>query len=194
MNKQIVVITGSPRLRGNSNALAEAFIRRAGCYGYKVLRFDAANMTLSGCNACKCCYTAGRACISDDDFNLIASRIETADAVVFALPVYWFSFPAQIKCVIDKFHAFLAGGRDVAGKRFCFMTCCAEGDDEVLCGVVRPLELMARLLGWRMVGDVAVSGVTDAGDVLAADATRRAVLLAERLHRDFECGTATTER
>ena len=36
--------------------------------------------------------------------------------MVFSMPVYWFSIPAQIKGVIDRLLSFVVGGKDIAGK------------------------------------------------------------------------------
>ena len=101
MSKKIVVITGSPRKNGNSFAMTEAFIQAAEEKGHSVTRFDAAAMNVGGCHACETCYKSGKACSFDDDFNTIAPAILEADAVVFAMPVYWYSIPAQIKAVTD---------------------------------------------------------------------------------------------
>ena len=91
MNKKIVVITGSPRKNGNSFAMTEAFIKAAEAKGHIVTRFDAAMRKLGGCHACETCFTTGKACTFDDDFNTIAPAILEADAVVFTTPVYWYS-------------------------------------------------------------------------------------------------------
>ena len=101
MNKKIVVITGSPRKKGNSFAMTDAFIQAAEAKGHTVTRFDAAMKNVGGCRACETCFKTGKACSFDDDFNGIASAILEADAVVFTMPVYWYSIPAQIKGVIE---------------------------------------------------------------------------------------------
>ena len=36
--------------------------------------------------------------------------------MVFSMPVYWYSIPAQIKGVIDRLFSFVVGGKDIAGK------------------------------------------------------------------------------
>ncbi len=36
--------------------------------------------------------------------------------MVFSMPVYWFSIPAQIKGGIDRLFSFVVGGKDIAGK------------------------------------------------------------------------------
>lgn len=111
MSKKIVVITGSPRKKGNSFAMTDAFIEAAKAKGHTVTRFDAAMMKLSGCHACETCYKTDKACSFDDDFNLIAPAILEADALVFTMPVYWYSIPSQIKSVIDRIYSLVVGER-----------------------------------------------------------------------------------
>ena len=53
MSKKIVVITGSPRKKGNSFAMTDAFIQAAQAKGHTVTRFDAAGKKLTGCHACE---------------------------------------------------------------------------------------------------------------------------------------------
>lgn len=116
MGKNIVVITGSPRKNGNSFAMTDAFINEAQKNGHTVTRFDAAMMNIGGCRACETCYKTGKACSFVDDFNIIAPEILKADAIVFTMPVYWYSIPAQIKGVIDKIYSLVVGGKDISGK------------------------------------------------------------------------------
>ena len=116
MSKKITVITGSPRKNGNSFAMTDAFIKAAEAKGHSVERFDAAMMKIGGCHACETCYQTGKACSFDDDFNIIAPAILEADVLVFTMPVYWYSIPAQIKGVIDRIYSMVAGGKEIAGK------------------------------------------------------------------------------
>ena len=118
MRSKVAVITGSPRGDGNSFAMTDAFIRRAEADGHTVTRFDAALRKVGGCRACETCFKTGKACSFDDDFDAIAPAILEADVVVFSMPVYWYSIPAQIKGVIDRICSFVVGGRDIAGKRW----------------------------------------------------------------------------
>lgn len=46
MSKKIVVITGSPRKKGNSFAMTEAFIKAAEKRGHTITRFDVAMMNV----------------------------------------------------------------------------------------------------------------------------------------------------
>ena len=179
--KKIVVITGSPRKNGNSSAMTDAFIQAAESRGYAVTRFDTADKRLTGCRACETCYSTGRACTFDDDFNTFAPAILKADAVVFAMPVYWYSIPAQIKAVIDKLYALVVGGKDYAGKACALIACCEEADMTVLDGVRVPMERTAALLKWNMVGEVLVPGVLNPGDIDRTDGCQQAAALAEKI-------------
>lgn len=177
---KIAVITGSPRKNGNSFAMTRAFVEAAEARGHSVQRFDAAFMNIGGCRACQTCYSTGKACSFDDDFNRIAPALLEADAVVYTMPVYWYSIPAQIKGVIDRIFSLVIGGKAVAGKKCALITCCEEADMSVMDGVRIPIERSAALLKWEMVGEVLVPGVLDAGDIAKTDGCRQAAALAAK--------------
>lgn len=180
MSKKIVVITGSPRKGGNSFAMTDAFIAAAQAAGHSVERFDAAFMKIGGCHACETCFKTGKACSFDDDFNIIAASILTADAVVFTMPVYWYSIPSQIKGVIDRIYSFCVAGKDIAGKQCALIACCEEEDMTVLDGVRIPYERTVALLKWKSVGEVLVPGVLNRGDIQKTDGVARAAALAAK--------------
>ena len=186
MSKKIVVITGSPRKKGNSFAMTDAFIQAAQAKGHQITRFDAAMMNVGGCHACETCYKTGKACSFDDDFNTVAPAILEADAVVFTTPVYWYSIPAQIKSVIDRLYSLLVGGKDFAGKECAVIACCEEEDMSVLDGVRVPMERTAALLKWKMVGEVMVPGVLNVGDIEKTDGCKQAADLADKIGRRQE--------
>ena len=181
MSKKIVVITGSPRKNGNSFAMTKAFIEAAEAKGHIVTRFDAATRKIDGCHACETCFSTGQACSFDDDFNIIAPDILEADAIVFTTPVYWYSIPAQIKGVIDRIFSLVIGGKDIAGKECALITCCEEEDMSVMDGVRVPIERMAALNKWKMVGEVLIPGVLNPGDIEKTDGCKKAAALADAI-------------
>lgn len=175
---KIVVITGSPRRKGNSFAMTDAFVKAAEAKGNSVTRFDAAFMKIGGCHACMTCFKTGKACSFDDDFNQIAEAVLKADAVVYTMPVYWYSIPSQIKGVIDRIFSLVVVGKDISGKKCALITCCEESDMTVMDGVRIPLERSAKLLKWQMVGEVLVPGVLNEGAVSDTDGCEQAAALA----------------
>lgn len=181
MSKKIVVLTGSPRKNGNSFAMTDAFIKAAEEKGHTVTRFDAAMKKVEGCHACETCYSTGKACSFDDDFNTIAPAILEADTIVFTMPVYWYSIPAQIKGVIDRIFSMVVGGKDITGKECALITCCEEDDMSVMDGVRIPMERMCALNKWKMVGEVLIPGVLNEGDIDKTDGCKKAAALADIL-------------
>ena len=181
MSKTIVVITGSTRKNGNSFAMTYAFIRAAEGKGHTITRFDAAMKKVGGCRACETCFSTGKACTFDDDFNTIAPAILEADAIVFTMPVYWYSIPAQIKGVIDRIFSMVVGGKDIAGKECALITCCEEDDMSVMDGVRIQVERMCALNKWKLVGEVLIPGVLNAGDIDKTDGNKKAAALADAI-------------
>lgn len=104
-----------------------------------------------------------------------------ADAVVFTTPVYWYSIPAQIKCVIDRIFSFVVGGKDISGKECALIACCEEDDMSVMDGVRIPIERSAALIKWHMVGEVLVPGVLNVGDIEKTDGCAQAAALADKI-------------
>jgi len=178
---RIALITGSPRKHGNSFAMAQAFVEEAERCGHTVQRFDAAFMKIGGCHACETCYKTGKACSFDDDFNLIAPVVLQSDAVVFVMPTYWYSIPAQIKGVIDRLYSLVVGGKAIAGKKCGLIACCEENDMSVMDGVRIPIERSAALLKWEMAGEVLVPGVLNEGDIDNTDGCKQAAALVHKL-------------
>lgn len=176
---KITVITGSPRRNGNTFAMVDAFIKAAEAKGHEVVRFDAAMMHIGGCHACVTCFKTGKACSFDDDFNIIAPHILDADAIVYAMPLYWYSIPAQIKGVIDRVFSFYVAEKPIQGKKMGLICCCEEDDVTMLDGIRIPMERTAALLKWDIVGEVLVPGVYEAGDIAKTDGCGRAAALAE---------------
>ena len=161
MSKKIVVITGSPRKKGNSFAMTEVFIKAAEKKGHTVKRFDAAMMSVSGCHACETCF-------------------KEADAVVFSMPVYWYTIPSQIKAVIDKLFSFYHAEIDISGKECAIITCCEEDDKSVMDGIRIPIERSAALLKWKMIGAVMIPAVVNTGDIDKTDGCVQAATLADK--------------
>lgn len=179
MGKTIVLITGSPRKGGNSAKMADAFTQAAESKGHTVQRIDAAFMNVKGCMACNRCYSNGKPCAVDNGFTEIGEKLEKADAIVFCTPVYWYTFPAQIKAVFDKIYSLAVGQR--GGEKECgLIGCCEEHDITVLDGLRIPYERSISLMKWKNMGEVLVPGVLNIGDIDNTDGCAQATALAEK--------------
>ena len=159
---KILVITGSPRKDGNSNTLADSFIKGAQEAGHSVVRFDSAFKNVHPCIACNKCGMNGE-CVFKDDFEFIRDNIVDADAVVFATPMYYFGISAQIKAVIDRFYA-INGQIHVPKKAVLIMTYADTSAKEAQ-PIISNYETLLNYLGWSDAGRVIASGVWTEGSV-----------------------------
>ncbi|WP_371367696.1 Putative NAD(P)H-dependent FMN-containing oxidoreductase YwqN [Sporomusa rhizae] len=177
MSKNILVMTGSPRKGGNSEKLADAFIAGARQAGHTTVKYTAADKHIKGCIDCKTCFSKGVACSVPDDFNDLAPLLEQADMVVFATPLYWFSFPQQLKAAIDKFYSFLIGKQTWKIKECALLVCGGDKEEYRYEGIITSYKLIADYLNWKDCGIILVPGLHVKDDILKTDGLQRAEAL-----------------
>ncbi len=181
MSKKILVLTGSPRKGGNTDKLADAFAAGAGQSGHIIVRYGTAGKNIKGCMDCRTCFKNGAACSVPDDFNELAPLLEQADMVVFATPMYWFSFPVQLKAAIDKFYAYDTSKRPLKIKECVLLVSGGVKDETKFEGIVKSYKLIAEFLGWQDRGVVIVTGLHDKDDILKTDGLERAESLGKSI-------------
>ena len=163
---KIMVLTGSPRKNGNSNILADNFIKGATEKGHKVFRFDSAFKDVHPCIGCNKCGMDGP-CVFNDDFSFVREHIVDADLVVFVTPMYYFGISAQLKAVIDRFYA-INGKIHVPKKAALFMTYANNSKHDEL-PIRTHYEVLLDYLGWKDIGRFVVPGVWTAGSINRTD-------------------------
>lgn len=102
----ILVLNGSPRPKGNTRLMVEAFKDGALSSGHQVDVVDVCRKKISGCLACEYCHTKGNgACVQKDDMQEVYELLQKADMLVIASPIYYHGISGQLKCTIDRFYA-----------------------------------------------------------------------------------------
>lgn len=122
MNRNVVIISSSPRKGGNSDTLCEQFARGAKEAGNNVTKINLREKKLNFCRACYACKKLGK-CVQQDDANAIQAQMAAADVLVLATPVYFYSMCGQLKTLIDR---CLACGTALYGKDFYFIATAAD--------------------------------------------------------------------
>ena len=99
-----VVIKGSPRgKRAGSSRAADAFIRGLRSEGTEVTEFVTRTLSVGHCRGCYRCWTRTPGqCVQRDDMDSVLPAIRSADLVVYAVPLYYFSVPGSMKNLIDR--------------------------------------------------------------------------------------------
>ncbi|MEG0685632.1 MAG: flavodoxin family protein, partial [Coprobacillus sp.] len=93
-NKNILVISTSLRKGGNSDLLADSFIKGAKENSNHVEKVSLVDQDIHFCKGCLVCQKTN-ACVIKDDANSIINKIKEADAVVFSTPVYFYEMSGQ---------------------------------------------------------------------------------------------------
>lgn len=175
---KILVITGSPRKNGNSNTLADNFIKGAQEAGHSIVRFDSAFKNVHPCIACNKCGMNGE-CVFKDDFEFVKSNIVDADAVVFAAPMYYFGISAQIKAVIDRFYAI--NEQIHKPKKSVLIMTYADNAAKTAQPIISHYEAMIEYLGWSDSGKIIASGVWAEGAVNNTEYPKQAYELGKNI-------------
>ena len=103
--KKILVITGSPRKGGNTDALVERFAAGALAAGHEVEIINLREKKIGYCVNCNYCRDNKADCVFDDDARKIVQKALDCDVMVLATPVYFYNVTAQMKTMIDRFFA-----------------------------------------------------------------------------------------
>ena len=138
--KQVLVILGSPRRKGNSSTLAARISRGAKSAGAEVETVFLHGLIISPCQGCDTCQKHdSKGCAVKDDMQQIYPKLIKADAWVIASPVYWFTMSAQTKIFMDRCYALTAYAENpFLGKRIAIAM--SYGDvDPVKSGCVNAL-------------------------------------------------------
>ena len=104
---KILVLNGSPRLNGSTADMVSAFQLGAQEAGHIVTVVNVAHKNIKGCLACEYCHTKGNGvCVQKDDMQELYPEFLSADMIVFASPIYYFTLSAQLQAVIHRTYAF----------------------------------------------------------------------------------------
>ena len=172
MNKKVLILSTSPRINSNSEALAEAFASGANETGNDVEIIRMREKNIRFCLGCFACQKTGK-CVIKDDMAAIVPRMEQADVLVFATPIYYYEMSGQMKTLLDRANPLFIA--DYRFRDVYFLSSAAEAEDYV------PQRAQSGLEGWiecfekaRFAGTVFGGGVTEAGEIQGSPALDKA--------------------
>ena len=85
---RIIVLNGSPRPKGSTKQMVDAFREGAESAGHRVDVIDVCKKKIAGCLACEYCHTKGEGrCIQQDDMQEVYPVLAEAEMIVLASPV-----------------------------------------------------------------------------------------------------------
>lgn len=142
---KIVTILGSPRKKGNTATVLSMFEDNVG-KNHEVERINITKYKVGGCLGCYKCKEKPNepGCVQKDDALTIFEKMIQADAIVYASPLYCWSFTSQLKPLIDRQFCLVSGEGSsdhdslISGKPAALLVTCAgpiEGNCESIQGI-----------------------------------------------------------
>lgn len=172
MNKKVLIISTSPRKNGNSETLADAFLKGAADSGNIVEKISLYDKTIGFCKGCLACQKTGR-CVIHDDADTIAQKMLSADVLVFATPIYYYEMSGQMKTMLDRANPLFPA--DYAFRDVYLLSTAADNEARVDARAVNGLE------GWiacfpkaHLAGTVFAGGVNGVGEINGHSALEKA--------------------
>lgn len=169
---KVLVISTSLRSKSNSQALAQSFAKGAEESGNQVELISLRGKDIRFCVGCFACQKTGT-CIIKDDMASIVAKMEAADVLVFATPIYYYEMSGQMKTLLDRANPLFPS--DYRFREVYFLSVAAENEPYVpqraLSGLEGWIECFekAHLAGWVFCGGVTAPGES-AGHAALTDA------------------------
>ena len=104
---RVLCVAGSPRRGGSTDGLLDAAVEGVVSAGGMVDRLVVAGSDIAPCRGCNACSKTG-ACIVRDGMQQVFGRIDAADAIIVATPVYFATVPAVLKAFYDRCQPYWA--------------------------------------------------------------------------------------
>ena len=185
---KLLTIFGGPRKRGNTATVLGRVEDAARADGHHVVRFDLNELTFRGCQSCYACADVMDApgCVLEDDAIGVLEAMITADAILYASPLYMWGVAGPMKTFLDRSMCLVKDylGPNytslVDGKRASLLVTCM-GPLEDNADLIDPQ--FARFTGYAKIDTIApwiIPGCSEPG-ALPADVTQGAADLASKL-------------
>lgn len=116
MTYKVVGISGSPKIKGNVGTFLDSMMKMASEKGHETEIVNLSKMNIKNCTHCNYCLSkqkVGKYCSLEDDAQAIFEKLEGADLIIFASPVYFMRTSGMMATFIDRLRVFIFG--NVAG-------------------------------------------------------------------------------
>ncbi len=161
-----VILFGSPRKKGNTRLLVDAFSQTMKKNGHDIRLLNLNDMNVRPCQGCLACAKEGKCRINDDMKDLRKYMLES-DLIVYATPTYWWGPSSQLKLVIDRSIAFFDEDMQsrIKGKKAVTLMTCGDKSLDTFTPALDAFRRTFDALAMHYVGGVEAPGCEGTGEV-----------------------------
>ena len=172
MAKKVLILSASPRKGGNSDLLCDQFLRGAKEADNQAEKIFLRDKKINYCRGCGTCQGNGGKCIQKDDMAEVLDKMISADVIVMATPVYFYTMNAQMKTLIDRTCARYTEIRD---KDFYFIVAAADTSKRAMGRTLEGFRAFTSCLSRpKEKGIIYGTGAWKAGDIKGSKAVTQA--------------------
>lgn len=163
MSKKVLILSSSPRKGGNSDLLCDEFMKGAQESGNDVEKIFISQKKINYCSGCGVCNSTHK-CVRNDEMVEILDKMVSADVIVLATPVYFYSMDGQLKTLIDR---TVPRYTEISNKDFYYIMTAADTDNNMLERTIEGLRGFTEdcLSGTKEKGIIYGTGAWEKGEI-----------------------------
>ncbi len=165
----VLGILGSPRRGGNAEELLDKALEGAKAAGASCEKICLNELSIRPCQECGGCDLTGE-CVIRDDMDAVYGKVDSADGIILASPIFFGELTAQTKAMIDRFQArwvkkYRLKKPSGVPKKGAFLCVSAWRKDDFFENAKKIVKIFFVVLDITYIGDVWCPGVARKGSI-----------------------------
>ena len=166
---KVLGIMASPRLKGNTDRLLEKALEGARSGGAEAEKIIIDKLKIAPCREYYACLKDGR-CSIRDDMDGVYSRILSADAIIVATPIFFYTVSAQLMLVISRCQAlwarkYVLKSLDIPVKKGAFIAVGATKGAKLFDGPKLTMKYFFQAINAEYTDELLIRGVDKRGEI-----------------------------
>ncbi|MBU1852424.1 MAG: flavodoxin family protein [Candidatus Omnitrophica bacterium] len=167
----VLGINGSPRIDGNTDIVLDNALEGAKTTGAKTDKIILNTLRFSPCQECEDMPDDG-SCIVKDDMQPLYKKVDQADVVILASPIFFGSLSAQTKMMIDRFQCLWRAKyilkKDISRKKRkgIFISVEASTREDFFMNAKSIVKNLFATINAEYTGELLCSGLDEKGSIL----------------------------
>ena len=160
---------GSPRIKGNTDLLLDEALKGAQSQQVEVEKIVVDKLKISPCREYYGCIRDGN-CVIRDDMDDIYPKLLSADAIIVASPIFFYSVSAQFKALIDRCQAlwqrkYVLKNLDVPLRKGAFIAVGATRGKNLFEGPILTVKYFFKAMNVEYADELLIRGVDKRGEI-----------------------------
>jgi len=166
---KVLGIMGSPRMKGNTDLLLDEALKGAAHQQAEVEKILVDKLQIAPCKEYYGCLKDGK-CVIKDDMDDIYDKLLTADVVIIASPMFFYTVSAQLMLLISRCQAlwarkYVLKNMDIPEKKGAFIAVGATRGEKLFDGPKLTIKYFFQAINARYTEELLVRGVDKKGEI-----------------------------